>query len=137
MDEMINWFLRPFKKLSSEDLYAIMQLRQEVFIVEQSCPYLDADGKDMDALHLMGFRGDHLVAYARLLPPGVSYAEVSIGRVVTAPKYRGKKYGKQLMKKALEEATDLYGAVPIRIGAQTYLKKFYEGFGFIDIGEPY
>jgi ElaA protein len=81
--------------------------------------------------------GEDLAAYARLLPPGISYPEASIGRVVTSPTYRGKNYGKELMQQALEEINKLYGEVPIRIGAQKYLKKFYEGFGFVDMNQPY
>jgi ElaA protein len=134
---MIKWLLQPYNQVSLDDFYAIMRLRQEVFIVEQNCPYLDADGKDPYCHHLMGFVGDDLAAYARLLLPGISYPEASIGRVVTSPKYRGKKYGKQLMQQAIEDINKLYGEVPIRIGAQQYLKKFYEGFRFVDMNEPY
>jgi ElaA protein len=134
---MIKWLLQSYNQVSLDDFYAIMRLRQEVFIVEQNCPYLDADGKDIYCHHLMGFVNDDLAAYARLLPPGISYPEASIGRVVTSPKYRGKNYGKQLMQEAIEASNKLYGEVPIRIGAQQYLKKFYEGFGFVDMNEPY
>lgn len=134
---MIQWQLRPFKDLSNTELYSILKLRQEVFIVEQNCPYLDNDGKDIYAHHLMGKAGNDLVAYSRLLPPNISYEEVSIGRVVTATKHRGKDFGKLLMEKSIEELEKIYGHVPIRIGAQAYLKKFYEGFGFEDLNEPY
>ena len=134
---MIDWQLKLFKDLSHEELYSIMQLRQKVFIVEQNCPYLDADGKDLHSYHLMGFVNNDLAAYARLVFPGISYAEVSIGRVVTSPTYRKKEFGKQLMQRAIAKIENLYGKVPIRIGAQQYLKKFYESFGFVDLGKPY
>jgi ElaA protein len=136
---MIRWVIKPFNEITLEELYKIMQLRQEVFVVEQNCPYLDADGKDLHCHHLMGFIEDkeELAAYARLVPPGISYDEVSIGRVVTGTTYRGKEYGKQLMQKAIEEINALYGAVPIRIGAQQYLQRFYEGFRFKQEGPPY
>ncbi len=134
---MIDWQLKLFKDLSQHELYSIMQLRQEVFIVEQNCPYLDADGKDLHSYHLMGFVKNDLAAYARLVFPGISYEEVSIGRVVTSPTYRKKEFGKQLMQRAIDEIGKKDGKVPIRIGAQQYLKKFYESFGFVDLGEPY
>jgi ElaA protein len=134
---MVAWHIKPFQELTLNELYAILRLRQEVFVVEQNCPYLDADGKDKHSHHLMGFIENDLAAYARLVFPGISYPEVSIGRVVTSSKYRGGGYGKQLMRRAIEETTGFYGKIPIRIGAQKYLKNFYEGFGFMDIGEPY
>ena len=134
---MIAWQLKPFNDLSVQELYGIMRLRQEVFIVEQNCPYLDADGKDLKSYHLMGFEGDELAAYSRIVLPGVSYDEVSIGRVVSGTKYRKQGYGIFLMKEAIRQIESLYGQVPIRIGAQKYLQKFYEGFGFIREGEEY
>jgi len=85
----------------------------------------------------MGYENNKLVAYARLVKPGVSYAEVSIGRVITSPLARSKSYGRQLMQTAIQHLTNLYGPVPIRIGAQAYLKKFYESFDFADLNEPY
>jgi ElaA protein len=133
----LQWTLKPFLSLSVDELYSLMQLRQEVFIVEQNCPYLDADGKDKHAHHLMGYKNGKLVAYARLLPPGVSYTECSIGRVLTATNERGKAFGQSLMVKAIEEMQNLYRQSHIRIGAQQYLKAFYESFGFEQEGEPY
>ena len=134
---MISWKLKLFSELSTAELYAILRLRGEVFIVEQNCPYVDADGKDFNSHHLMGYVGDDLAAYSRLVFAGISYEEVSIGRVITSAKYRGKDFGKLLMQQSITEIERLYGKVPIRIGAQAYLKKFYEGFGFIDMNEPY
>ena len=134
---MLNWQVKTFEELTVTELYHILQLRCEVFIVEQNCPYLDPDGKDLKSHHLMGSMDGNLVAYARLVKPGVSYQEVSIGRVVTSPKYRRGGYGIELMNEAISQIERIYGKVPIRIGAQAYLKKFYESFGFVDLNEPY
>ena len=134
---MLHWVFKPFTELSAQELYAIMRLRQEVFIVEQNCPYLDADGKDLKSYHLMGYVGNELVAYSRIVKPGVSYDEVSIGRVVSSTAHRKKAYGIQLMNESIQRIENLYGHVPIRIGAQQYLQKFYESFGFVREGEDY
>ncbi len=134
---MIQWQLKLFNDLSPTELYAILRLRGEIFIVEQNCPYLDTDGKDFHSHHLLGYVGEDLAAYSRLVFPDISYDEVSIGRVVTSAKYRRKEFGKLLMQKSVEEIERIYGKVPIRIGSQAYLKKFYEGFGFVDLNEPY
>lgn len=134
---MLNWQLKPFNELSPAELYAILKARQEVFVVEQTCPYLDADGKDTYCLHLTGYIDNEIAAYARLVPPGISYAEPSIGRVLTTHKYRTGGYGKLLMQQAIAETIKAFGNTPIRIGAQLYLKKFYEGFGFVQQGEVY
>lgn len=134
---MLTWQLKHFKELSGTELYAIMRVRQEVFIVEQTCPYLDADGKDIYCQHLIGYADGDIAAYARIVPPHVSYNEPSIGRVITTAKYRSGGYGKLLMRKAITETINTYGAVDIRIGAQLYLKKFHESFGFIQQGDVY
>ncbi len=134
---MITWQLKHFNQLTTTELYTLLQLRSEVFVVEQTCPYLDPDGKDLYCHHLMGYVGNDLAVYSRLVPAGVSYAEVSIGRVISSPKYRGQQLGKQLMEKSVEAISELYGSAPIRIGAQAYLKQFYEGFGFVDLNQPY
>jgi ElaA protein len=134
---MLKWVFKTFKELSVQELYAIMRLRQEAFIVEQNCPYLDADGKDLKSHHLMGYLNNELVAYSRIVPPGVSYDEVSIGRVVTAIEHRKMAYGKQLMDESIKQIGKTYGPMSIRIGAQLYLKRFYESFGFVQQGEPY
>lgn len=129
----------PFDQLSLDQLYAIMALRQEVFVVEQNCPYLDADGKDMDAHHLMGIdEKGQLLAYTRLLPKGISYEKyVSIGRVVTSPKARGRGLGKQLMEESIQQARQIFPPADVKISAQYYLIKFYESLGFQSIGESY
>jgi len=134
---MPTWIFKPFTELTLTELYAIMRLRQEVFIVEQNCPYLDADGKDLKSYHLMGYVNNELVAYSRIVKPGVSYQEVSIGRVVSSTKHRGLAYGRQLMSESIAQIEKQYGPVPIRIGAQLYLQKFYESFGFVKEGEAY
>jgi ElaA protein len=129
--------LKTFKALTPFELYAILQLRNEVFVVEQNCVFQDADDKDQASWHLMGMQEDRLVAYTRLVPPGVSYNEPSIGRVVTAPKVRGTGIGKELMQRSINECYRLFGAQPIKIGAQYYLKQFYGSLGFEQVSEIY
>jgi ElaA protein len=134
----ISWQLKKFEALTSGELYKMMQLRAEVFVVEQNCPYQDADGKDLKSLHLAGYGAeDKLIAYSRILPQNISYPEVSIGRVVSSPSARGTGIGKELMKQSLLEIGKLFGNVPVRIGAQLYLQKFYESFGFVREGDEY
>ncbi|HEY4936965.1 MAG TPA: GNAT family N-acetyltransferase, partial [Puia sp.] len=118
-------------------LYNILQLRNEVFIVEQNCPYQDCDNKDLYAWHLMGVREDKLLAYSRLLAPGISYSESSIGRIVSSPSSRKTGMGKKLMQESIQQVRNLFHTDTIRIGAQLYLQKFYESFGFIKDGEIY
>lgn len=133
----IQWLLKKFEALSPYELYAILQLRNEVFVVEQNCVFQDADGKDQNSYHLMGFNNDKLVAYTRLVPPGESYKEVSIGRVVTSPSVRRSGAGKELMEQSIDAVYKIFGVQPIKIGAQLYLKKFYESFGFEQISDVY
>lgn len=133
-----KFIYKTFYELSLQELYDAMALRQEVFVIEQTCPYLDADGKDQKSEHLLVYaeNGD-LAAYLRVVYAGVSYAEMSIGRVVTSQKYRKIGLGKLLMRKALQEVKSRFGNVPIHISAQCYLDNFYESFGFEAIGETY
>lgn len=133
----LNWKLIPYDALTKEQLYELMVLRQLVFVVEQDCPYLDADGKDQKSWHLLGYGNDKLAAYARLVAPGISYAEPSIGRIVSSPEFRGTGLGKELMVVAIAELQRHFGVLPIRISGQLYLRKFYEGFGFETVGEQY
>jgi ElaA protein len=134
----VRWDLIPFAKLTVNELYALLLLRQLVFCVEQKCAYLDCDGKDPKALHLLGRApAGRLLGYARLLPSHVSYAEPSIGRVVSHPDARGTGLGKAVMREAIACARDTYGSTAIRIGAQLYLKRFYEDVGFAVSGPAY
>lgn len=135
---MLRWNLIPFSKLAVDELYQVLALRQLVFCVEQNCPYLDCDGKDQASLHLLGSEtSGRLVAYARLVPAGVTFEEPSIGRVVNHPDVRRSGVGKELMREAIARALATFGARPIRIGAQLYLKRFYEELGFAVAGPEY
>ena len=136
---MLHWNCKPFYELNLDELYAMMQLRQEVFVVEQDCAYLDADGLDQKAWHLMGWDDKkQLIAYSRLLPKGLSYSEyAAIGRVVTSNKVRGKGVGKQLMGETIKHIKQIFDTSTIKISAQCYLIRFYESFGFFSIGEEY
>jgi ElaA protein len=128
-----------FQELQLEELYAFMALRQEVFVVEQDCPYLDADGKDQLGWHVMLFdEKGQLSAYTRLLPPGVSYEKYSsIGRVVSSEHVRGKGYGKAVMERSIQAIKELFPEAAIKISAQTYLLKFYNDLGFQEVGKEY
>ena len=133
----ITWSCKAFHELTPAELYSILQLRNEVFVVEQNCVYQDCDDKDQLSHHFMGWQEDKLVAYTRLLPAGVSYEEMSIGRVVTSPSVRGNKIGKELMTRSIDKIHELYGKSPVKIGAQLYLKRFYESLGFIQCSGVY
>ena len=133
----VQWLLKKFEELTPYQLYAILQLRNEVFVVEQNCVFQDADDIDQSSYHLMGFCNNRLVAYTRLVRPGESYEQVSIGRVVTSPSARRTGVGKELMQQSIDAVYKIFGFQPIRIGAQLYLKKFYESFGFKQVSEVY
>ena len=133
----MNWTVKEFDALTPHELYAILQLRSEVFGVEQKCVYQDMDNKDQHCYHMMCWQKDQLVAYTRLVPPGISYSEPSIGRVVTSRDVRGTGLGKTLVEKSIAEILKIYGKSPIKIGAQLYLKKFYESFDFEQTGDIY
>lgn len=133
----MHWEIKKIDELSGKEMYEILNLRNEVFVLEQNCPYLDTDQKDIDAIHVMGYQNNKLIAYCRLLAPGVSYTSASIGRVVTAKSHRRTGAGKTLMKKAVENTFTIFNCNEITISAQLYLKKFYESFGFITVGEVY
>jgi ElaA protein len=128
-----------FNTLTINELYDILALRQEVFTVEQNCPYQDADGRDLESWHLMGRDTEGvLVAYTRLVPEGISFDNyVSIGRVVTSPKERGKGFGKILMEESISRIKALFPNMPVKIGAQTYLLRFYSDLGFESTGQEY
>ncbi len=137
-----RWLWRTFGKLNTWDLYDLMRLRQEVFVVEQNCVYLDADGYDQNARHLLGRDGEgQLVACLRLFAPGVKYrdfpSDACIGRVCTAASVRGTGLGRELMRRGVAEAERLWPGCGIRLSAQVYLLKFYESLGFVVTSEPY
>lgn len=135
--QQISWKCKFFDELSPQELYAILKLRNEVFVVEQNCVFQDADDKDQKCYHLMGTVANDLTAYARLVPAGVSYDHISIGRIVTSPKYRRIGAGKALMREAIKQCNLLYGEQTIKIGAQYYLKNFYGEFGFKQTSDLY
>lgn len=128
---------KPFDSLTVKELYAILKLRSEIFVVEQNCVFLDTDGKDLSCQHLMLYQNKELMAYARIVPAGLSFTEPSIGRIVSSHAARGKGFGKQLVSLAIANCQRLYGNKPIKIGGQLYLKSFYESFGFVVYGEEY
>lgn len=133
----LTWIFKHFDELSPAELYSILQLRNEVFVVEQNCIYQDADGKDPECWHLAGWEGAELVACARIIPPGISYSEASIGRVVTSPRHRRSGAGKELMRLSIEKTFWQFNCAGIRIGAQLYLTRFYESLGFRQTGDQY
>jgi ElaA protein len=133
----LSTLVKPFEGLLPGELYAILRLRAEVFVVEQQCVFQDVDNKDQYCYHLMLFNGDELAAYARIVPAGVSYPEMSIGRVVTGIKYRGTGAGRILMTRSIEQCYEILGPGPIRIGAQFHLSAFYGSLGFVQSSEPY
>ncbi len=134
---MIQWKIKRFETLSLQELYSSLQLRSEVFVVEQNCVYQDIDGKDYKALHVLGYLQEELVAYARLFRAGDYFDQASIGRVVVSPKHRNKAFGHELMKAAVQEVEQHFQTTAITISAQLYLKDFYESHGFIACGETY
>lgn len=137
MGKNLLWKVKTFEQLSVVELYTIMQLRQEVFVVEQNCPYLDADGYDERALHLWAEDKGKAVAYVRIFDRNIKYSEPSIGRVVTHPDFRGSKLGRTLMNLAIELVETRFRTPEIRISAQDYLLNFYGSLGFMDTGKKY
>jgi ElaA protein len=133
----IDWKYKRFDNLTPDELYTIMRLRSEVFVMEQNCLFLDADNKDQSSYHVMGWNNELLVAYARLVPAGISYSEPSIGRVVTSPAARSLGMGKKLMEQAINILYITWGKTDIKIGAQLYLERFYNSFGFQRSSEIY
>jgi len=133
----IQWDIKSFEALSTKELYDILRLRSEIFVVEQNCVYLDLDGKDKLALHLFGEFEGKIVAYSRLFKPGISFENASIGRVVVDVNYRERKWGHELMREAIAGIQLHFSESKITIGAQLYLKKFYESHGFVQTSEMY
>ena len=135
---MISFVSKNFQALTTEELYKILALRAEVFVVEQNCPYQDVDGKDLHSIHVLGYINNQLVAYARVLGQGVSYQEyASIGRIVTSPSIRGKKFGHDLVDFSIKVCQKNFPGQPIKISAQAHLEKFYNKHGFKATGEAY
>ncbi len=133
----MNWTCQRFHELDVDALYEIMRIRQEVFVVEQTCAFLDADGWDKQAWHLAGWSGERLLAYARIFEPDVVRREASIGRVLSALDQRRQGLGVDLMDRAVEHARSFGPGIPVWIGAQERLCQFYAGFGFSETGERY
>lgn len=131
MQQNLTWQCAHFSELSAAQLYAILSMRSEVFIVEQNCVYQDIDGADIDCMHLIGWTSDQQVAaYMRIVPPGLKFAEVSLGRVITSNAARGTGIGKQLLSKGMAFIEATYPGQAVRIHAQAYLEKFYLSYGF-------
>ena len=133
----ISWKFATFDALSLTELYDSLQLRSEVFVVEQACVFQDMDGADAAALHLLGTSGSQLVAYARCFAAGMKFKEASIGRIITRSALRGSGAGHVLVRRAIDSITQQWGPQAIRIGAQARLEHFYRQHGFEKTGEPY
>ena len=129
--------IKRFNELSTQELYSLLQLRSEVFVVEQNCVYQDIDGKDAKAIHLLGSYNGEIVAYVRIFKAGDYFEQASIGRVVVKQNYRDRKWGYDLMNKAIQATEEVFNETKITISAQLYLKKFYENLGFIQTSEMY
>lgn len=134
---MTPWRFARFDDLTAREVHDILQARSAVFVVEQACVFQDVDGVDMQSWHLFSREGNEVAAYCRLIPPGVKYAEASIGRVITTAIARGRGNGRSLMNEALSRAASLWPGQPIRIGAQQRLERFYQSLGFKTVSEPY
>ena len=134
---MIQFKIKPFLELSTNELYAMLQLRSEVFVVEQNCVYQDIDGKDQKAIHVLGYSEGVLVAYSRLFKPKDYFEYASIGRVIVKASHRDQKLGHELMRVSIDAITTLFQETKITISAQLYLQKFYESHGFVVVGESY
>ena len=134
---IIQWEIKPFNALSIDELYSLLRLRSEVFVVEQNCVYQDLDGKDEKALHLLGSYDGKIVAYTRLFNANDYFENASIGRVVIDQNYRERKWGHELMRQAIAGIKEHFGETKITISAQLYLQKFYEAQGFVRTSEMY
>ena len=139
MRNSMKWNTTKFHQLTPDQLYDILKLRVDIFVVEQKCPYPELDDKDrqVETRHLTAYRDSSLIAYARLLPPGLSYPDPSIGRFAVESSVRNQGIGSLLMEKSLEEIDKIWPDKAIRISAQEHLRKFYEKFGFIKVSDSY
>lgn len=136
----LRWLVLPYDRLERDQLYDLLRLRAQVFVIEQNCVYLDPDGKDRhpEALHLLGYAGDGaLAAYLRILPAGLSYPQVSFGRVLTAPDHRGRGLGDAMVERALDAIQAHWPGADVQIGAQAHLQAYYGKHGFQPNSEPY
>ncbi len=136
----MQWKTKTFENLSLNEFHNILQLRVNVFVVEQNCPYPELDEKDKFAWHFFAVPEEDpekIIAYTRIFKPGDYYEQAAIGRVVVNPEFRGKDLGHELIKKSIETVESLFKTKEIKIGAQTYLKDFYESHGFNQMGEAY
>ena len=133
----IEWRFKQFVQLTPFEVYELLRLRAEVFVVEQNCVFLEPDGIDQHCFHLLGYNDKKLIAYTRIVPPGVVYQEASIGRVVIALSVRNTGIGRILMDQSIEKLYSNFGRVIIKIGAQFYLRKFYESLGFYKVSDIY
>lgn len=134
---MLKIIVKSFEELTKQELYDVLQLRSEVFVVEQDCVYQDLDGKDKKALHVLGFKNKKIVAYTRIFKPGDYFEFASIGRVVVAKNERQHKYGFDIMNASAEAIKNHFNETIIKISAQVYLKKFYNNLGFKAVGDAY
>lgn len=136
MTELL-WQTKVFDELDASQLYAALRLRQEVFAVEQDCLYLDLDNLDQVATHMLAWANGQLLGYQRCLPPGTSYAESAIGRIVVAAPARGRQLGRELVQRGIRHNRERWPGRGIRINAQSYLRDFYQGLGFVADGDEY
>jgi len=134
---MLDIKVKKFIDLTTQELYDILQLRSEVFVVEQDCVYQDIDSKDQKALHIIGYKNDRVVAYTRIFKPGDYFDLASIGRVVVSQKERDNKYGYDIMKASIKAIKDIFNESTIKISAQYYLKQFYSNLEFKQVGVEY
>ncbi|WP_439153364.1 GNAT family N-acetyltransferase [Winogradskyella sp.] len=134
---MLKIKTKTFQELSTKELYDLLQLRSEVFVVEQDCVYQDIDGKDQKALHILGYKDDDLVAYTRTFKPGDYFEVSSIGRVVVKDTERSHNYGYDIMNASIKAVKNHYKENRIKVSAQTYLKRFYNNLEFFEVGEEY
>ncbi|MGX4598111.1 GNAT family N-acetyltransferase [Faecalimicrobium sp. JNUCC 81] len=133
----MNWIIKTFKELTTDELYKILQLRNEVFIVEQECPYQDIDGKDNESYHIFLKKDNEVIAYSRILKKGISYEQASIGRVIVKKDYRGGSIAKDMLLKSISFIENSLHEKEIKIQAQAYLDKFYSSLGFEKISDVY
>jgi len=131
------WHTHSWEEIPKDQWHDCLALRIDIFVVEQECPYSEIDGKDKKSWHLYATENDVIAAYIRIVPPGISYEEISIGRVAIAKTYRGKKLGYQLMNRGMDFIQEKFGEQPIRIGAQQHLRRYYEQLGFAKVSDMY